>query len=189
MGSTELSQFSQELNQLYNGQNKDLFSLSTCFISLPSSTGLKMQKKRAFQSWLVEVVLYYLLEMLWWVFCFYLLEVLWWVFCFLRCIVFWYLMGITWSKGEKHPVRLLSGINLRWGCVVHSQCRSLLRLLPGGPYVQGTVVWGTFVGIWHWAAFTLTTLVVEMLKISRWWKNEGSFGIFQNVNMEIFKIN
>ncbi len=56
MGSTELSQFSQELNQLYNGQNQDLISLSSCFISLPSSTGLKMQKKRAFRSWLVEIL-------------------------------------------------------------------------------------------------------------------------------------
>jgi hypothetical protein len=94
---------------LYNGQkNKDLFSLSSCFISLTLFNRSENAKERGF-SVLVSggSVLYYLLEMPWWVFCFYLLEVLWWVFCFLRCIVsFDNPMGIPGSKGEKNPVRL-----------------------------------------------------------------------------------
>jgi hypothetical protein len=63
---------------------------------------------------------------------YYLLEMLWWVFCFLRCIVSF---DTWWVSHEAKEKNIPSGCYLGSpsGCVVHCQCRSLLRLLPGWP--------------------------------------------------------
>ncbi len=67
---------------------------------------------------------------------------------------------------------------------MHSQCGSLLRLPPGGPYVQDTVV-----GILALGGFHTNYIIGRNVENFKMMENDESFGIFQKVNMEIFKIN